>query len=666
MNDERKSNGKTRPSRLWAAAALLGCAGLAAAEPPAKPADVFQNGKIWTVHLKFTADQWNAIEPKGGGFPGGPGGPGAPGGPGGPGGPGSFGPAMFLAPAFLKADTNHDGKLSSAEFNSLGNSWFTAWDKQKTGRLTPEQLRNGLNSMVDMPGRGGPGGGPDGGPGFPPAGGAGQRNGISAMSGINFEYVRADLDFDGTPFRDVAVRYKGNNSYMEARNSIKKSLKIDLNKYVKGQKLAGLTKINLHNNVTDASWMNEPLSYRLFRDAGVPSPRTSYARVYVTVPGKYDHKYFGLYSIVEDVDKHFAEERFGSRKGAIFKPVGRNLFEDMGSDWSRYQRMYDPKDDPSPKQQKRVMEFAHFVSTANDAAFAAGLKDYLDLDEFARFMAATVWLSNMDSLLSMGQNYYVYLHPETNRFLFLPWDLDHSFGQFPMGGGTGLSIQHPWQGQNRFLERVFQVGDFKKLYLARLAEINKTVGQPARLSKQVDEIAALIRPAVKEESAEKLARFEKAVSGQSAEPGGFPGGEGPGGPPPGGQGGRMGPRMGGMKPIKGFVGPRSASVAAQLAGKSQGDTTADRGPGGMGGPGGMPGPGGMGPATFLAPVFLQAMGAGQNGAITQEQFTRGFTKWFASWGGAKTGFLTEEQLRSGINRDLAPRGMPGGPPPMPR
>jgi len=27
-------------------------------------------------------------------------------------------------------------------------------------------------------------------------------------------------------------------------------------------------------------------------------------------------------------------------------------------------------------------------------------------------MAVTVWLSNMDSILSMGQNFYVYLHPK--------------------------------------------------------------------------------------------------------------------------------------------------------------------------------------------------------------------------------------------------------------
>jgi len=33
--------------------------------------------------------------------------------------------------------------------------------------------------------------------------------------------------------------------------------------------------------------MNEVFVTRLFRDAGVPAPRTAYARVFVTVPGKF-------------------------------------------------------------------------------------------------------------------------------------------------------------------------------------------------------------------------------------------------------------------------------------------------------------------------------------------------------------------------------------------
>jgi spore coat protein CotH len=180
--------------------------------------------------------------------------------------------------------------------------------------------------------------------------------------------------------------------------------------------------------------MNEALSHRLFRDAGVPAPRTAYARVYVTVPGQYDKKYFGLYSIVEDIDSHFAQDRFGSKDGAILKPVTRDLFGYLGEDWSKYSQMYDSKTELSGGEKRRVIDFSKLVTSASDSEFSARIAEFLDLEQFARFMSVTVWVSTLDSILMMGQNFYVYLHPKTHKFEFLPWDLDHSFGQFPMGG----------------------------------------------------------------------------------------------------------------------------------------------------------------------------------------------------------------------------------------
>jgi spore coat protein H len=628
--------------------------------PPIKPDELFQTAKVWTLHLQFTPEQWKAMEPEESEAMPGPGGPGF-----GPGARGGFGPAMFLAPTFLKADFNHDGKLSREEFGTLGEGWFRDWDKTKQGQLDLHQIQQGMStSLAPEQGGGDRTGGP---PGPPLQGAEGHRNGLASAAGIDFKYVHADLEFEGNPIHDVAVRYKGNGTFMESRGSIKRSLKIDLNKYVKGQKIAGQTKLNLHNNVTDASWMNEVLSYRLFRDAGVPAPRTAYAKLYVSVPGQYDRKYFGLYSIVEEVDSHFAHDRFGSKQGAIFKPTTSDLFEYLGQDWTKYKQSYDPKTDPEDPEKQRVVEFSKLVTEASDAEFSARLAEYLDLQEFARFMSVTVWVSTMDSILMMGQNFYVYLHPQTHQFSFVPWDLDHSFGQFPMAGTQEqreqLSVLKPWRGANRFLERVFKVESFKKLYLATMKEFSKTIFLPERLSQQVDQLAPAIRPAVAEESDVKLARFDTVVAGGSVEHLGFGGGpaRGPGGP---GRDGR--PRFGPggfgqtVKPVKGFVTARAQSVNEQLAGKSEGAPESElgfggRGPGRMGG-----GPGGFGPGMFLGSGLLEAFDTNKDGKLSHEEFTAGFAKWFSDWNSDKSGQLSEEQLRAGINRDLVPfRG--GGP-----
>ena len=112
----------------------------------------------------------------------------------------------------------------------------------------------------------------------------GKRNGISGQNGLDFEYVHADIELDGRRFADVGVRYKGNGTYRTGRQASKVSLRsISTNR--EGAEVRRRSTINLHNTITDASWMNEALAHRLYRDAGVPAPRTGYARVFVTVPG---------------------------------------------------------------------------------------------------------------------------------------------------------------------------------------------------------------------------------------------------------------------------------------------------------------------------------------------------------------------------------------------
>jgi spore coat protein H len=663
---------------------------------------LFDPAAVWTVRLHFAPDQWDAMEPKGVGGPfGGPGfGPGGPGGP--PPMPRDFGPGTFIAPIFMQqGDSNHDKRLAIEEITALADRWFTAWDKQGSGKLDNKQLRDGLNAAV-MPK------GPPAGFGGPPGGGApaamfkapeGKRNGIAGVMGVNFAWVRADLEIQGQRFSAAAVRWKGNGTFLQSRGALKRSFKADLAKTI-GGKNAGIGKLNFHSNVTDASWMNEVLSYRLFRDAGVPAPRTGYARVYLTVPGKYEGKYVGLYSIVENLDNNFAIERFGTKQGALFKPVAHRLFEDLGDDWSQYRQLYDPKTPLAGEDTRRVIAFCKLVSHASDDEFAAKLDSFLDLEEFSRFMAVTVWLSTMDSILALDQNYVVYLHPKTRRFQFIPWDLDHSFGQFfPIGTAPqreNLSIHKPWTGEFLFLKRVFAIERFNRLYLAHLRDFNETFGRPERIHRQVDELAALLRPAVTEESAEKLARFDKVVAGEPVGPAGFGGGFGgppmraapaPPRPPSAGSprdggvaaagdaplaspaapgssqkpltdqrdprgpamGGPAGPMMGpppgqpppmgppGMfgapaKPIKGFVIARHQSVRDQLDGVKAGDEIGGFGFGG-------PGPA-AGDEKFKPPKMPSGFGPGM---FLAPVF---MTKFDTN----KDGRLTRDELREGFHR----------------
>ena len=175
----------------------------------------------------------------------------------------------------------------------------------------------------------------------------------------------------------------------------------------------------------------------------------------------------------------------------------------------------------------------------------------------------TVWLSDMDGILGPGQNYYVYLHPTSNKFMFIPWDQDQSFGQYPRGSQEQreqLSIHKPWNGDNRFFERLFKVDAFKTRYLLALKEINESLVQAKAIDRLVEELAEILRAPVGEESPDRLAELNKAAEGKMIKT-------------------LMTGRSSYLidtKPIKMFVPLRQASIADQIAGRSQGETT-DRG-----------------------------------------------------------------------------------------
>lgn len=437
-----------------------------------RAADLFDTTHLWTVHLRFTPDQWASIEPH------------------------------AVEPL-----------------------------EQPRGPGSRFQLRNP----------------------------AAKRNGLAGVRGLEFDWVHGLVEFEDRTFPDTAVRYKGNGTYMRSQGMAKRPFKVDLNKFSPGNALAGRTTLNFANLVADDSCLHDALGYEVFRAAGVPAPRTAYARLFLTT-GESSPSYLGVYALVENLDQAFAAERFGTRQGALFKPVTTELFADLGPDWSAYDGIYDPKNKLTAAQADRVMEFARLLTHANDEAFAAQVGEFIDLDEFARFLSVMVLLSSYDGFLNNGQNFYLWLSPDTRQFQFIPWDLDNAWGKFGAAGSVSdraqASIMHPWLGRHRLLERIMALPDFQQRYRQALGEILATVFIPEQLHRRVDELAALLRPVVAEESPRKAVRFEEAVSATRLE-----------------ESANEGSNFGRNRhphPLKWFITERARSVRDQLAGDSEG------------------------------------------------------------------------------------------------
>lgn len=387
---------------------------------------------------------------------------------------------------------------------------------------------------------------------------AATRPGLAGVLGMDLPWSAGQLDFAGMAFTNPAVRFKGNGTFLAAVRSYKRSFKVDLNKTAPEVQLAGRRTLNFHNLVADDSYLCDALACEFFRDAGVPAPRTAFARLRLTVGGRFENRLLGLYVLMENPDAQWAKEQFGTAGVALFKPVTYELFADLGNDWPAYATVYDPKTKTTPEQQRRLMALAKFYSRASGAEFAAGIGEFIDLPALARFLACEAILANYDSILSNGQNFLLYLDPRTERFGFIPWDHDHCWGQFPFIGTADerahASLRQPWVGPERFFDRMLAVPAVRQLYEAELKRVRDTLFVPDRLNQHLDTLAAAVRPFIAEESDEKLAKFERAL-------GGAPAGASDAQP--------AGPPRAGL-PLKRFFVERAASVSDQLEGRTEG------------------------------------------------------------------------------------------------
>ena len=105
------------------------------------------------------------------------------------------------------------------------------------------------------------------------------------------------------------------NSGNRTLHAPKRSWKITLEHAAGGaDHLAGMTRVNLKSMYNDPSQMREALAWRLFRNAGVPAARHTYAKL------AFDATYYGLFSVIEQVDKRFLKDHFGDNdRGNLYK-----------------------------------------------------------------------------------------------------------------------------------------------------------------------------------------------------------------------------------------------------------------------------------------------------------------------------------------------------------
>ena len=95
------------------------------------------------------------------------------------------------------------------------------------------------------------------------------RNGLAGVLGLDFAWSTARVDLGELTFTNVALRFKGNGTYIGEAYGFKRPYKVDLEKHVKGRQFAERKTFNFGNLSADASCLGDAMGYEFFRDAGV-------------------------------------------------------------------------------------------------------------------------------------------------------------------------------------------------------------------------------------------------------------------------------------------------------------------------------------------------------------------------------------------------------------
>lgn len=131
---------------------------------------------------------------------------------------------------------------------------------------------------------------------------------------INEEYIMVDVIVNGTMFKSVGIRPKGNSSLTQVVNSDsdRYSFRFKFDKYVKKQTCFGLDSFVVNNMIGDNTYMKEYISYDLMSEIGVDAPHFGFAEI------KVNGEDWGLYLAVELYNTSYKQRVFNDISGMLY------------------------------------------------------------------------------------------------------------------------------------------------------------------------------------------------------------------------------------------------------------------------------------------------------------------------------------------------------------
>ena len=322
------------------------------------------------------------------------------------------------------------------------------------------------------------------------------------------QYVVATATFvkDGetTVIDSVGLRLKGNTSrrrpegwsgQMHERDNTDwhhVHFGINLRKYVddNAHTIQGVRKLHLKWFKDDPMYVREKFCYDLFKRAGVwTAIRDNYCRLWVHVEGDSQEAYYGVYEMLEPIDKRYLKDRksrFGASDGYLWKcrnaaaglnnPNGDFWYDDDSDDRHAYTLETQTEEFDSARVQ--LVDFMNKLCNLSDSEFYTWIQQTTDIDLLLKTYAVNVAVGMWDDYWNNANNFYIYFNARGTsgyKFYFIPYDSDNTLGtSIHCGVQTDAGRQDPlhWGNDNNpLIARILKFNDFKAKYIAYLKEL---------------------------------------------------------------------------------------------------------------------------------------------------------------------------------------------------
>jgi hypothetical protein len=291
--------------------------------------------------------------------------------------------------------------------------------------------------------------------------------------------ILATLEYKGTTYDSVGVRFRGFTSYSQVKGQ-KKSFKISLDTIKTDQNIDGYTQLKLNNSFEDASFMREFI-YEYFNRINIPAAKANFIVLFINGTS------WGIYVNVQQLDKRHAKEWFtdadatrwraepsvnlgGGNPGGTPGGTPRDTTggmpggqprdttggipgvpptdttggipggnpNDFGSmfgagkstlnyldtlDSSVYKNYYLLKNSYKPNPWTDLVNACYKLNNTPDSVLVDTLGKYLDIDEALWFLAQEILFTDDDSYINKGgTDYYVYFDVGTDRIVPIEYD----------------------------------------------------------------------------------------------------------------------------------------------------------------------------------------------------------------------------------------------------